>query len=1145
MKNAHSGGKGNFCVLTQQENILSFHRFLRKGSILKRLLLTILPLVINLSLSATALPEQEVTISGSNMSLVHVFNEIVRQTNCDFFYNDELLKSAKPVSIHVKNASLNHVLDLCFKDQPLTYLIVGKTIVVKYKPDLHLSAMASSVISPQVEDTIMGRVTDQAGQPLPGVTVSLRGSQIGTITDPTGNYRLVSQDSKGTLVFTYIGYVEQQIPVNGRTTINIQMARNVSSLDQLVVVAYGTNKKSDLTGAISSIDGQVVSGKAVSSVDQIMQGKAPGVQIHYDSGEPGAPMQVQIRGVGSFGNSDPLYVVDGVPMKSEDMATINPNIIQSIEVLKDASAAAIYGARAANGVVLITTKSGSQGQMHLDYNGYYGIQLFNQFFPMLNSNQYADVVNESSKASGYPMEAAYNDPENLKHNTDWQRAAFHNAPMTNHSLSISGGSDKAIYSLNGDYLYQEGIFVFNNLKRYSANINTKFNVTNKLTVGETMLLSRTSGLNRHLGNNHAFVYLLAASPTMRIYDDQNEGGYAGPNPAQTGINNRGNIILERDLSRTQEYINRVVGNFYAEYEFLPGLKDRMSYGFNAHMNESKQFTPTYEAGNRTNRVASLSNSDEKHAHTLLQNLLTYDHKIGKSISLSLLGGFSQELDVQTNLAGHIQDFPSNELQVIDAGTGSFTVAGNKNEYSLRSFFARANMVFKDRYLFTGTFRRDGSSRFGKENRYGNFPSLALGWIVSRENFMKDIPVISQLKVRASWGELGNQEIANYVNQNTVSTSPRYILGDDIAPGAAPVNLGNPALKWESTAQTDVGVDLGLFNDRLVFTGDYYIKNTRDILLRVPISGATGIDRDNGPYQNAAGMKNTGFDFSATYYKASKDFSYNLSANISVFHNRVTSLGGESSIINLVENSYGYGGYTYTAVGNPISSYFGYIFEGIFQDKADIDAHANQPGAQPGDVKFKDINGDGIIDANDRTIIGNPFPQFSYGFSGQASYGNFDASLSFQGVQGRELYNSQRAFLESLTGEHNQLTSVLQRWHGKGTSNTMPRAVRDDPNDNTRPSTRFLENASYLRLQSFQVGYSFPQSFLQRLGVRSLRIYANTQNLFTWTAYKGYNPDVRGGDGSSETTGNPLTIGIDNGSYPLSKVFQFGVQLGLN
>jgi len=1005
------------------------------------------------------------------------------------------------------------------------------------KGDVRLTNLAPLPVS--------GTVTDQNGSPLIGVSVTLKGStSVGTVTSANGSYSLTIPDGNGTLVFSYVGYVSQEVPVQGRARVDVTLENSISAHSQVVVVGYGTQKKSDLTGSISSLDTKDIQGQAISNVEQALQGKIAGVQVHYNSGEPGAPMQVQIRGIGTFGNADPLYVVDGIPMKAQDMSTINPNNIQSLEVLKDASAAAIYGSRASNGVVLITTKTGQRGDMRLDYNGYVGIQSFTDFIPMLNSQQYADVVNESSVASGYPLEPAYNDPENLKHSTDWQKEAYRTAPMTNHNVSISGGSDKAIYAITGNYLSQDGIMVFNYLKRYSASINTRFNVSKKLTVGEMISLSRTKGLNRHQGNNLAFTYLLGASPTMRVYNPDNEGGYDGPNPKETGINNRDNIIERRDMRRVYDYANRVIANFYAEYEFIPGLKDKVSYGLNAHLDEQKAFTPTFEAGNRTNRIASLSNRDTKAAHTLLQNILTYDKKFGNVLSMSLLGGVSQETDVQTRLSGSIQEFPSNELQVIDAGTGTFNVGGNKSEYSLRSYFTRANLTFYDKYLFTGTFRRDGSSRFGKQNRYGNFPSLALGWLMSRENFMKDIKPITQLKIRASWGKLGNQDIGNYVNQTTVSTTPRYILGDDIAPAAAPTELGNPALKWETTVQSDIGFDLSMFNDQLAISADYFIKNTKDILLRVPISAATGIQRDNGPYQNAAGMKNTGFEFAATYTKTvSNNFSYQISGNISTVKNKVTSLGGESSIINRVENAYFYGAYTYTAIGLPISSYYGYIAEGIFQDASDIASHATQPRAEPGDVKFKDVDGNGIVDANDRVILGSPFPDFVYGVSANIKFVGFDLGVSLHGVQGREVYNSQLAFLESVNGEHNQRIEVLNRWHGKGTSNSIPRAVRDNPNDNTRSSTRFLEDASYLRLENMQLGYTIPDQLTSRIGIRNLRFYINAQNLFTLTKYSGYNPDVRGGAGYDEVSGDPLSIGVDNGSYPLPKVLQFGVQVG--
>lgn len=995
------------------------------------------------------------------------------------------------------------------------------------------------------QNKISGTVTDaKSGDPLPGVNILVVGTATGTATDINGQYSLNVLSLKDSLRFSFIGYQTQTVPVNGRTTIDIQMKTTiVTSGNQLVVVGYGTQKRSNVAGSMTSVNTQQIQEQPVTNFEQSLQGKIPGVHVHYNTGEPGAPMQVQIRGVGTFGNSNPLYIVDGIPMQSEDMASLNPDDIKSMEVLKDASAAAIYGSRAANGVVLIETKTGQKGKIQLDYNGYVGLQSFTNFIPMLNSQQYADVVNESTAASGLTPDPAYNDPDNLKHSTNWQRAAFRLAPMTSHTARISGGGENVTYSVGGNYMSQEGIMVFNNLKRYSANIKTKFDVTDKLTVGESLILDKLSGLNRNTGFNLDFTYMLGGSPTMRIYNPENLGGYAGPNPKQTGINNRDNVIERRDLRRVYGKTDRLLGNFYVEYNFLPGLKDRFSYGLRAHRDKSKAFVPVFQAGNRSNSTASLTDTREEHSHTLLQDLLTYQRDIGKNFSIRILGGYSQEVDLHSNFSGFIQDFPSSRVQVIDAGTGNFTIGGNKSKYTLRSYFSRAHLTLFNKYLFTATYRRDGSSRFGEDQKYGNFPSVAIGWVMSREKFMKNIPWLSNLKLRADWGQLGNQDIAEYANGTYVTTGQRYILGDQFAPGAAVISVGNPKIRWETTTETDVGFNMAIFNNELTFTGDYYIKSTDDILVRPPISVATGIDRGNGPFENEASMKNTGIELGLTYSKSLDNFNYTLSGNISTVKNKVTSLGNQNSIINFVTNAYNYGVYTITKVGEPVSSFYGWIDEGIFQDQQEIDNHAKQVGAKPGDVIFKDINHDGIISSDDRTIIGNPFPNFVYGFSANINYHRFNFVLAIHGVQGRRLYDAQKALLENLDGQFNQRKAVLKRWHGKGTSNSIPRATRADPNNNSRPSTRFVENASYLKIQDLRFGYTFSQSMVNNVGLRKFKIYLDIQNLLTITKYPGYSPDIRGGSGSGAVEDNPLSVGVDLGTYPVPRVYELGIQLG--
>ena len=996
-----------------------------------------------------------------------------------------------------------------------------------------------------VQSQVTGTVTDADGAPLPGTSILEKGTTNGVQSDFDGNFSIGVSDEDAVLVVSYIGFATKEVAVEGRTIINVVLEESAAGLDEVVVIAYGTQKKSDLTGAISSISTEDVQGQPVANINEAVQGKIPGVKITPTSGEPGSQLQVRIRGAGTFGSSGPLYIVDGLPVSAGDVNAIDPNAIESLDILKDASASAIYGSRAANGVVLITTKAGKEGMPQLNYRHYYGVQSFTDFIPMLNSKQYAVLNNDASRNAGVDPEPAFTNPDGITVDTDWQKAAYRSAPVQDHNLTISGGSENAKYSVSGGYFNQEGIMVFSSFKRYSARVKTRFDIGNKLTIGESINLSRSFGLNLGQGNNLDFSYLLGASPTMPIYREENLGGYAGPNPAETGRNNRENIVGRRDLRRNNTTTNKILGSVFAEYKILPALKYRLNLGINAGWNTNKLYVPKFEMENRTNLIRSLNQGKNESYEYLVENILTYD-KVFDDFSVSALAGYTEQNSFYSSISGSIREFPSNELQVIDAGTGNFTLNGNEAEWALRSYLGRANISLFDKYLFTATFRRDGSSRFGGENKYGNFPSLALGWNVSQENFMSEISAISYLKLRGSWGKLGNQEIGNYVSKTTMDTTPRYIFGEDqsVAPAAAITSLGNPSLKWESTTQTNIGMDLYLFDNSILFNADYWIKDTNGVLLRTPISVATGITRFNGPFENSAGIKNSGFEFLLGYRKNIGDFSFELSTNLSTVKNEVTTLGeGSIAIINLVNNAYNYGTFTRTAVGESMSSFYGYIADGLFQNMQEVEAHATQPGAAPGDVRFRDLNEDGTVSDEDRTVIGDPFPDFSYGISANTSYKNFDMSLSFQGVAGKQLYNSQRAFLESMDGEHGQMATTLNRWQGEGTSNSMPRAVRGNPNDNTRPSTRFVENASFFKLRNVQIGLNLSKNLIKPIGITSARLYVSGQNVFTITGYSGYNPDILGGAGWATNELNPLSIGVDTGTYPLPRTIQFGIQVG--
>ncbi len=1108
-------------------------------------LIFVLLITVLLQISSATSYSQTLNLKFKNAKLETVLKEIGMQTGYDLVYITPVINEAKPVSINVTNASLTDVLEKSFQNQSLTYKISNNTIIVQRKTSLPLIPFADlkTLSNGPVRIDIRGQVTDAKGEALIGVSIKVKGTALGVSTDVNGRYSISVPDGASVLVFTYVGYTTQEVSINGRTNVDVQLAASEEFLQEVVVIGYGTQKKSDLTGSITSVTAKDIKDQAFSNINQALQGKVAGVTFTSTSGDPGEGVNVRIRGLNTFGSSGPLYVVDGMPMDAADINSINPHDIESTTVLKDGSAAAIYGSRSANGVILLTTKAGSNRAPQVSFNSYYGIQSFNDFIPLLNSQQMADVINEAHvNGNFYPLQPAMNDANNLKTNTDWQDVAINPAPIQDHSISVSGGNQFSKYAVSGGVFDQEGIMAFRNFKRYYSRVKTEF-VIGKLTVGQSLIGSRDQGLNLGFGNNLDLAYMMGAAPTMPVYDPNNDSGYAGPQPVTTGVNNRDNVLGRRDMNRAYTWNTKVIGSAYAAYKIIPDLEYRLNAGINMGNNRFKNYVPIFQMNNRGSTARSLSERLGESYEYLLENTLTYNKVIAKNYRVNLLAGFTEQNYFSNNISGTRRDFPSNDIQVLSAGTGVFTVGGNQAEWALRSYLGRANITLFEKYLVTATIRRDGSSRFGSSNRYGNFPSVAVGWNIDQEDFLKNSTLISGLKLRASYGQLGNQDIGNYSNQTVVSTSSRYFFGADaLAPAAVVNTLGNPDLQWEKTSQTNVGIDLSLLQNKITFTADYWIKNTEGILVRTPISTATGFSRDSGPYQNAAELSNKGLEFLLGYRGGKGAFKYGVSANLSAVKNKVISLGSGTSIINLLENVYYSGTFVRTMPGEPMSHFYGYVSDGIFQTQAEIDAHAKQTGAKPGDRRFKDINGDKVVDANDRTNIGDPWPNFDYGFSADATWKGFDVNMSFYGTQGKQLYDGQGVYLETMQGEWNNKITVLNRWKGPGTSNTLPRAVRGDTNANNRGQSSYVLDADFLRMQNFQLGYTLPQNMIKRVGAKNVRVYFNGQNLFTMTKYPNYNADTLGGLGYNDDSMSPLGFGVDTGSVPIPSVYSFGVNL---
>lgn len=1005
------------------------------------------------------------------------------------------------------------------------------------------------------ERTVTGTVTSsEDGLSVIGATVQVKGTSTGTITDVDGSYEITVPGGEAILVFSYTGMAQQEITVGDQSVINVTMSVNAQLLDEVVVVGYGVQKKSVVTGAISSISADDITETPVLRVEQALQGRAAGVQVTNSSGQPGDALTVRIRGAGTTGSADPLYVVDGLPVGGIDY--LNPGDIESIEVLKDAASAAIYGARAANGVVLITTKSGVKGRMQLSYDGYYGIQNPWRQLPLLNAREYAIIQNEAAAAAGLSLPFA--DPQSFGEGTNWQDQLFNeNAPITNHQVSVAGGNDKSTFAATMSYFSQEGIVGGDKSQfdRYTARINSEHKVSDKFTFGEN--LSFTQIDRRAIDGNNEFggplMSTLNIDPITPLFEtDPARLATYNPNAVTDG---EGNVY---GISRyaTQEVVNplarlevtngkykldKIVGNVYGQYELVKGLKVRTSFGIDLAYGTNNSFRPEfYLNAAQISSESRIDKSVDRWFNWIWENTISYDRDFGDH-NLGLLAGTTAQVNTFENLAGGKSDLVFDDFGNAFLNTAvneeSATAGGGAAESAILSYFGRVTYDFQDKYLFTGIVRVDGSSRFGENNRFGVFPSFSAGWVVSQEPFLQNNRVIDFLKLRASWGQNGNQEIGNYRWASTIATGAGYSFGNGttFTSGSVPATVPNPDLEWETSEQTDFGVDVRFMEGKLEVTTDYYIKKTLGLLVDAPIPGIVG---NNAPTVNGGNVENRGWEFAMNYRDAiANDFDFSVGVNFSYNQNEVTAINNAEGV--LVGAGFStYGAVSRAAVGFPIAYFWGLQTDGLFQNEAEIESYLNadggliQPNASPGDIKFVDLNNDGVINDADRTIIGNPTPDWTYGANFAASYKGFDFSFFIQGAAGNDIFNGTRR--HDLTSA-NMPARFLDRWTGEGTSNDIPRIIATDPNGNfSRISDFYIEDGSFLRVKDMQVGYNIPQAALNYLKIQRIRVYIAAQNLLTFTGYNGFDPEI--GARSS------LDIGIDRGIYPQARSYRAGLSV---
>lgn len=1002
--------------------------------------------------------------------------------------------------------------------------------------------------------TVTGIITDkESGLGMPGVTVVEAGTFKGTTTDIDGKYSLTVSSPSATLEISFIGFTTQRIQINNRTAINLVLIPEVTQLSELVVVGYGTQKKKVVTGAISSVTSQEITSTPVLRIDQAMQGRTAGVQVTNLSGQPGEAPTIRIRGAGTTGNANPLYIVDGIAVGGIDY--LNPGDIESIDVLKDAASAAIYGARAANGVVLITTKSGKAGKMSITYSGYTGIQNVAKKLEMLDSDQYRMIMNEGARNAGLTEPFDLN--EIPAHNTNWQEHLFvKNAPMQNHEVSITGGNEKTTYASSMSYFSQQGIIggEKSQFDRITARLNTKSQVNKVFSFGNN--LSYTHIIRRGIGSNESFngAYSSALNldPLTPLYEENPDNLSLPPYSNEPvvkdklgrtyGISNYVgaevvNPLALLEIQTGETRVDKIVGSIFGEAEIIKGLKVNTSLGIDLAYVLNDSYRPLYYLNGAQLNIdkTSVSKGIDRYFTWQWENTISYTKQISDH-NFSLLAGTTASKFKYENLTGFNAKVPLFDPDNVYLNMATDTVwvaTGGAAHSALASVFGRINYDYKSKYSFTGILRRDGSSKFGANNRFGIFPSLGVSWVASDESFFPKIKNLDQVKFRASWGINGNQEIGDYQFISTINKSRGYIFGSGRIVGASPSYIENADIRWEESIQTDIAIDLAAFNNRLLATVDYYIKTTSGLLERIPIPGHVGND---APVANVGSVENRGVEVSVNWRHKVKEFRYAFGVNASYNKNKMTKIGNEEKVLPGASWAIA-GAVTRAEEGLPIAYFWGYKTDGLFQNQSEIFQHIGstgqvlQPNAKPGDVRFVDINGDGKIDADDRTMIGNPTPDWTLGFNASAEYRNFDFSILLIGTLGNEIFNgSQRQDLRYT----NRTTAILDRWTAEGTSTEVPRYTWIDVNNNYRVSDLYIEDGSYLRVKNVQIGYTLPSGLLRRMGASTWRFYVSAENLLTFTKYTGADPEI--GARSS------FDIGIDRGIYPQARTWRLGTSI---
>ena len=1002
--------------------------------------------------------------------------------------------------------------------------------------------------------TVSGRVTDQStGGGLPGVTVLVKGTTNGVSTNADGSFSLSVSEAGGTLAFSSVGMVTQERAIGRESTINVALTQDAKQLSEIVVVGYGSQSRTLVTGAVTSVDAKQFEGQPVAGLDQVLQGRASGVQVTQNSGTPGGGVSVRIRGNNSISaGSDPLYVIDGVPINTGSysnvgvgnqqlnaLSDINPNDIASIEVLKDASAAAIYGSRAANGVVLVTTKHGKSGRTKVDLNFYTGVQQTIKRAEVLNGQEAQDLINEQRVNGGGAPRYVTANPTSTQvlftgADTNWQNEIFRTAPVSNYSATVSGGDAKTKFLLSGTFFDQQGVIIASGFRRGSGRLNLEHSISDRVRVGSNLSLSRSLS-NRIANDNNIYGVLSAAVLLGSQTPLYNPDGTYGRD-VFSSVENPVAAALEPTL---QARNGRLIGNVFAEVEPVKNLRIRTSFGADYLTLKEDQFLPNILLQAVGNNGSGTSNN-RSDVNWLNETTANYTKTFNEDHNVNVLLGGSVQKSDQEGIQATATNFPGNTIRTLAAGSLKSQASSDATSWTLVSGFARLNYDFRGKYIVAASVRRDGSSRFGKNNQYGVFPAASLAWRVGQEDFLKDNDIVSELKIRGGYGQTGNFDIANFASRGLfgvgVGNNANYLQ----QAGLVPTQIANANLTWEKSAEYNVGLDLGVFDNRVLLSANVFERNTQQLLLNRQLPLTSGLASIS---QNIGSLRTRGLEFEVTTQNIkSADFTWTTNFNISMIRNKVTSLVDDAP--------FAAGFASRVQVGESLGSFYGFQVDRLFQttdEIAALDAAAKinngptavyQLFAKPGDIKFVDLNNDGVINALDQKIIGSAQPNFFGGINNTLAYKGIDLNFFFQFTQGNEVYNNTRAFAEGMNGQFGQLATVRNRWTPTNTNTDMPRAVNGDPNTNRRTSTRFLEDGSYLRLKTITLGYNLPTNIVSVARLQSARIYVSGQNVLTFTKYKGLDPEI------NTFSGNNTALGTDFLTFPQARTIQVGINIGL-